>query len=124
MKILNVNIFPIVCMTENKDIILSAELNCGDAACKRMNIKSSPHDELEKVMIKWSEGICPVNLLINVSAIREKAVWVDLKFGLENLKASNGWLDRFKKWQRLTYKKYALCEWQMITRRPIYGLGI
>lgn len=30
MKILNVNIFATVCMTENKDSILSAELNCGD----------------------------------------------------------------------------------------------
>lgn len=49
MKILNVNIFTTVCMTENKNSILSAKLNCGDAACKRMIIKASPHDELEKV---------------------------------------------------------------------------
>jgi hypothetical protein len=60
-------------MIKNKDSSLSAELNCGGEACKRMNIKASPHDELEKVTTEWFESICPVNLSINGSTIREKA---------------------------------------------------
>jgi centromere protein B len=105
-------------MMKNKDSILSAELKCDGTACKHKNIKAFPHDELEKVMIEWSEGMCPANLSINGSTIREKTAWVALKLGFENFKASNGWLDRFKKWQRLTYKKYVWCEWQLITEDP------
>jgi hypothetical protein len=52
-----------------------------------------------------------VNISINGSTIREKAAWVALKLSLENFMASNGWLDRFKKWQRLTYKKYIYFVW-------------
>jgi hypothetical protein len=90
-------------MMKNKDS--SAELKCDGAARKHMNIKAFPHDELGKVMTEWSEGMCPVNLSINGSIIREKAAWVALKLSFEKFKAFNGWFDRIKKWQRLTYTK-------------------
>jgi hypothetical protein len=52
-------------MMKNKNRILSAELKSGGAVCKRTNIKATPHDKLEKVLIEWFEGMHSVNLPIN-----------------------------------------------------------
>lgn len=39
---------------KNKETsILRDKLKSGGGACKHMNIKASPHDELEKVLIEW-----------------------------------------------------------------------
>jgi hypothetical protein len=58
-----------------------------------MNIKVSPHDDLEKVLIKWFESMCSANLPTDGSIIWENAARVSLNVVLNNLKASTGWLD-------------------------------
>jgi hypothetical protein len=57
-----------------------------------------------KVLIEWFEGMCSMNLQISGSIIRKKAGRVALKLGLHYFKAFNGWLVRFRKCHRLTYK--------------------
>jgi hypothetical protein len=39
---------------KDKETTLSIELKSWGAANKRMNIKASPHDELEKVLMEWN----------------------------------------------------------------------
>jgi hypothetical protein len=41
---------------------------------------------------------------MNLQIIKKKAARVALKLGLNNFKTSNGWLARFRKRHRLTYK--------------------
>ena len=46
------------CIMKNKQLILDEELKCGGEAIKRKNIKSSPYDEMEKILIEWFAGMC------------------------------------------------------------------
>ena len=71
---------------------------------KRKNIKSSPHDEMEKILIEWFEGMRSANLQINGVLLKEKAIRVATRLRIENFKGSNGWLDRFKKRHGLEYR--------------------
>jgi hypothetical protein len=59
---------------------------------------------MEKVLIEWFEEMCSSNLPINGTLIKEKAIRVAERLKLENFKASNRWLGRFKRRHGLTYK--------------------
>jgi centromere protein B len=70
---------------------------------KEKNIKSSPYDEMKKILIEWYEGMCSANLPINGVLLKEKAIRVATRLRIENFKGSNGWLDKFKKCHGLEY---------------------
>jgi centromere protein B len=95
------------CVMKNKQLILDEEVKCGGEAIKRINIKSSPYDEMEKILIEWFEGMRSANLPINGVLLKEKAIRVAIRLRIENFKGSSGWLDRFKKRHGLEYK--SLC---------------
>jgi hypothetical protein len=71
---------------------------------KEKNIKSSPYDEMEKILIEWFEAMCSF-FPINGVLLKEKAVRVVTRLRIENFKGSNGWLDRFKQCHGLEYKR-------------------
>jgi centromere protein B len=71
---------------------------------KEKNIKSSPYDEMEKILIVWFDGMCSANPPIKGVLLKEKAIRVATRLRTENFKGSNGWLDRFKKRHGLEYK--------------------
>ena len=74
------------CVMKNKQLILDEEVKCGGEAIKRKNIKSSPYDEVEKILIQWFEGMCSAILPINSVLLKEKAIRVASRLRIENLK--------------------------------------
>jgi hypothetical protein len=48
-------------------------VKCGGEAIKRKNIKSSPYDEMEKILIEWFEGMRSANLPISGVLLKEKS---------------------------------------------------
>jgi hypothetical protein len=75
---------------KKKQSIVDEEVKCGGEANKRKNIKSSPCDELEKVLIEWSEGMMrSSNLPINGTLMKVKAIRVAEK--LTSRLQTDGW---------------------------------
>jgi hypothetical protein len=59
-------------------------------------MKLGANDELEKILLEWFQQMCSDNIPINGPILREKANEIALCLNIDNFKASNGWLLRFK----------------------------
>jgi hypothetical protein len=75
----------LLCIMKNKQLILDEEVKCGGEAIKRKNIKSSPYDEMEKILIEWFEGMRSANLPINCVLLKEKAIRVATRLRIKVL---------------------------------------
>jgi hypothetical protein len=80
----------LLCIMKNQNSNLCARLKSDGGACKYMNIKASPQDELEKVLITWHEGMYSADLPTDGAIRREKAARVAKKFGQNYFEASSG----------------------------------
>jgi hypothetical protein len=79
-----------------KASILEEESRFGAHYEKRKSIKTSPNEELETLLVQWLQQMRSENIPINRPVLREKATKIALNLKIENFKASNGWLGRFK----------------------------
>ncbi|XP_067124038.1 uncharacterized protein [Centruroides vittatus] len=69
---------------------------CGPYAKKRKKMKSTPYEELENVLTEWLKEAKEHRLPMNSNLLKEKALDIATKLGMNDFKASNGWIDRFK----------------------------
>ena len=84
---------------KNKDKI--EELNTVNASGQRCHtgkrLRESKFSELNQVLHKWYLLAVPKNIFPNGVHLAEKAKEIASTLGLDDFKASNGWLDRWKK---------------------------
>ncbi|KAH7940637.1 hypothetical protein HPB49_002736 [Dermacentor silvarum] len=67
--------------------------------------KEGAHEKLEKVLVKWLLQARSSAINIDGAILKEKADLVALRLGIDGFKASNGWLDRFKKRNNIVYSR-------------------
>jgi hypothetical protein len=88
----------------SKEKITHAKCKCGAQAKKSKNMKLGANDELEKILLEWFQQMRSDNVPINGPILREKANEITLRLNIDNFKASNGWLHRFKLRQDVGYR--------------------
>ena len=82
---------------KDKDKYVKAYLEDNlDGSKKRLKF-SSPYEELNTVVWEWFVKCTSANLPISGPLIQEKAKEFATQLNLQDFKASNGWLDAFKK---------------------------
>lgn len=86
----------------NKASILE---NASKFGLKRKMAKEGAHEKLEKVLVKWLLQARSSAINIDGAILKEKADLVALRLGIDGFKASNGWLDRFKKRNNIVYSR-------------------
>ena len=79
---------------KNKDKIFQA-FQQGSATTNR--VKVDTYDQVSKAVLKWFKRLRSENLPVNGVLIKEKALYFAKELTFENLRASNGWLDKWKK---------------------------
>ena len=80
---------------------------CGNACKKRKNGKESTFAELETVLFTWYQQTRASNIPIDGTTLREKVKIIATQLNIDNFSASNGWVNRFKDWRGLVFKKLA-----------------
>lgn len=60
---------------------------------------------MENVLVKWFTQTLAVNIPVDGTAVHAKATYLAQKLGLEDFKASNSWIERFKSWYNLVHKR-------------------
>ncbi|KAL1480017.1 hypothetical protein MTO96_051392 [Rhipicephalus appendiculatus] len=63
------------------------------------------HEKLEKALVKWLLQSRSSAINTDGTILKEKADLVALRLGIDDFKASNGWLDRFKKHNNIVYSR-------------------
>jgi hypothetical protein len=77
---------------------------CGRFSGQRMSLKQSPFEELESLLAAWFKQARGSNVVISGSLLKEKALHIATRLGIEDFKASNGWIDDFKQRHSVVYK--------------------
>jgi hypothetical protein len=75
----------------------------------------SPHEELTHLLIQWLQRMRTENFPFNGPVLWKKAPEIALRLKVENFKASNGWLDQFKKCHSVSYKTVVKVELSLKT---------
>jgi hypothetical protein len=65
---------------------------CGRFCGQRKSLKQSPFEELESLLVAWFEQARGSSGTL----LREKALHIATRLGIEDFKASNGWINGFK----------------------------
>lgn len=86
-----------------RDSIEKVAQETGPMAKKIMAIKTSPYEELENMVKEWFVNTRAANLPVDGKLLREKALHIATRLGIDNFTASNGWIDRFKKRHNIVY---------------------
>ncbi|KAH7977414.1 hypothetical protein HPB49_001411 [Dermacentor silvarum] len=73
---------------------------------KRKQLRTAAHPELEDAVLRWIRNACDVNANLPVSGplICAQVERFAEKMNIEEIKASEGWLARFKSGHNLTFK--------------------
>lgn len=79
---------------KSKDAITSA-LSSGTSA-KRKKLTQAAHEDLEKALLKWFVDMRAKKMPISGSVLQQKALDYACMLGIDDFKASTGWLTRFK----------------------------
>jgi hypothetical protein len=61
-------------------------------------------EELQTILSVWFKQACTANASINGPHLKEKALCVAVRLGIDGFGASNSWIDHFKKRHHLVYK--------------------
>jgi hypothetical protein len=69
---------------------------CGRFSGQRKSLKQSPFEEPESLLAMWFKQARGSNAAISGTLLREKALHIATRLGIEDLKASNGWINGFK----------------------------
>lgn len=76
-----------------KDSIL---LNAAKFGLNRKAAKDGKYAAMEKALVEWLRQARSSGIAVDGTILKEKAETVALRCGIDDFKASNGWLDRFK----------------------------
>jgi hypothetical protein len=68
------------------------------------SLKTSPLEELETILSAWFKQACITSAATVESQLKEKALHVAAHLGIDSLRASNSWIDYFKKIHNTVYK--------------------
>jgi hypothetical protein len=77
---------------------------CGRFSGQRKSLKQSPFEELEILLPAWFKQAKGSSAVISGSLLREKALHIATRLGIEDFKASNGWITGFKQRHSVVYK--------------------
>ena len=87
---------------KNKDKIIKAFEGGDKQSQQRLTV--SNHDTLDRALYKWFVKVREEGIPISGTILREKALKYSEELGIDNFKASNGWLDRWKNRHGVTFK--------------------
>jgi hypothetical protein len=79
---------------------------CGRFSGQRKSLKQSPFEELESLLAAWFKQGRGSSAVISCTLLREKALHIATRLGIEDFKASNGWISGFKQRTVLCTKLY------------------
>lgn len=82
---------------KDKGKILAAAESTGDRDVRR--IRPLKYEAIDSAMIKWFHAMRAKNLPISGNELKAKALQFADTFNIEGFRASEGWLDKFKKRQ-------------------------
>ena len=68
-------------------------------------LKTCDHPELEKALIMWIRSVRSQNIPLDGPTLLMKTEAFSKGFGIENFKASQGWLSNFKKRHGITFQR-------------------
>lgn len=88
----------------SRESILQASEKCGASSSKRQKVLNNKTEAFENSLIQWFHEARAANIPISGAALKEKALQLALVCGMENFKASCGWLYRFKERHGLSHK--------------------
>lgn len=88
-----------------KDEIRKQVDKYGASAKKRKTGRESTYKDLETVLYDWYRQARALQIPIDGTILREKALEIATLKGIENFTASNGWISRFKERHGLNFKK-------------------
>lgn len=94
----------------NKAVILQHASKFG---LKRKVAKEGQHEELERVLVTWLHQARSSANKVDGATLKEKAELVASRLGIDDFQASNGWLDRFKKRNKI------VCSRSCTDRTPV-----
>jgi hypothetical protein len=77
---------------------------CGRFSGQRKSLKQSPFEELESLLAASVKQARGSNAVISGTLLREKALHTATRLGIEDIKASNGWINGFKQRHSVVYK--------------------
>jgi hypothetical protein len=80
---------------------------CGRFSDQRKNLKQSPFEELESLLAAWFKQATGSNAVISGTLLREKALHIATRLGIEDFTASNGWINSFNQQHSVVYKTSA-----------------
>jgi hypothetical protein len=77
---------------------------CGRFSGQWKSLKQSPFEELESLLDAWFKQARGSNAVISGSLLREKALHIATRLGIEDFTASTGWINGFKQRHNVVYK--------------------
>ncbi|KAJ1520378.1 hypothetical protein ONE63_003513 [Megalurothrips usitatus] len=101
---LNIPVTTLQGILKTRDKIESAAL-AGDK--KQKKIKKSPFDDVERALVQWIHQArsLPVKPALSGSTLKAQAKIIASRLGVENFTATNGWLTRFRRRNKISYVK-------------------
>ena len=80
-------------------------LSCGPSFSKEhKSMATLPLEELETILSVWFKQACTTNASIDGPHLTENSLHVAAHLGIDSFRASNGWINCFKKRHNLEYK--------------------
>ncbi|KAH7967679.1 hypothetical protein HPB52_001639 [Rhipicephalus sanguineus] len=80
-------------------------LNAAKFGLNRKAAKDGKYAAMEKALVEWLRQARSSGIAVDGAILKEKAETVALRCGIDDFKASNGWLDRFKKRSGVVYSR-------------------
>jgi hypothetical protein len=77
---------------------------CGRFSGQRKSLKQSPFEELESLLAAWFKQARGSNAVTSGTLLRERALHIATRLGIEDLKASNVWISGFRQRHIVVYK--------------------
>ena len=87
----------------NKEKIMAA-FSSGKINLKRKNMKAGKYESLDKAVFKWFMSARSNSIPVSGLVLQEKATDFAKMLGIADFKASNGWVDRWKAQNNVTFK--------------------
>ncbi|KRX72758.1 Tigger transposable element-derived protein 6 [Trichinella sp. T6] len=86
-----------------KRTTLESACNDGNSSTRK-RIRSGNFAELEEVLLKWFKQVRTSNIPVDGTVVRSKAAELAHMMGINDFKASNGWINRFRERHGLVYR--------------------